>query len=120
MFDFDFSKALVDFSDFEFSQLGDALLFGGSMLAVGMLTVFAVLLVLWICIVAFKLFIHDLPKKIKKKKKKAAPVVITPERVEVEDTPDEEELIAVITAAIAMAEGDNSGMNFRVVSFKRV
>lgn len=119
MFDFDFSKALVDFSAFEFSQLGDALLFGGSMLVIGMLTVFAVLLVLWLCIVAFKLFIHDLPKKIKKKKK-AAPVVVTPERVEVEDTPDEEELIAVITAAIAMAEGDNSGMNFRVVSFKRV
>lgn len=119
MFEFDFTKAIINFSDFDFSQLGDALLFGGSMLAIGMLTIFSVLFVLWLCITCFKIFIHDLPKKIKKKKK-AAPVVIMPEREEVEETADESELIAVITAAIAMAESDNSGMNFRVVSFKRV
>ena len=33
---------------------------------------------------------------------------------------DDKEIIAVIAAAIAMAESDNSGMKFRVVSFKRV
>ena len=39
----DFSKPIIDFANFDISQLGNALLFGLSMLAIGMITVFAVL-----------------------------------------------------------------------------
>ena len=35
------------------------------------------------------------------------------------ETVDDTEIIAVISAAIAMAENDNSGAKFRVVSFRR-
>ena len=38
----DFSKAIVDFQNFEVSQLGDALLFGGAILLIGMAAIFAV------------------------------------------------------------------------------
>ena len=119
MFDFDFSEAIVKFSSFEFSQLGDALLFGGSMLAIGMLTVFAVLCVLWLFLAIFKFFLHDIPKK-RAKNKKATPVVVTPEKIVEAKKDDDKEIIAVIAAAIAMAESDNSGMKFKVVSFRRV
>lgn len=119
MFDLNFSEAIVKFSDFEFSQLGDALVFGGSMLLIGMLAIFAVLCILWLCLTVFKLVFHDLPKK-RSAKRKAAPVITTPEHVVDVSSPDEGELVAVIAAAIAMAESDNSGMKFRVVSFKRV
>lgn len=119
MFDFDFSKAIVNFSSFEFSQLGDALAFGGSMLAIGMLTVFAVLSVLWLFLAIFKIFFHDIPNR-RAKKKKTTPVIVTPERIVEAKKDDDKEIIAVIAAAIAMAESDNSGMKFRVVSFRRV
>lgn len=119
MFDFNFSEAIVKFSDFEFSQLGDALLFGGSMLAIGMITVFSVLCLLWLFLTVFKLVFHDLPKK-RAKSKKTAPIIITPEKVIETRKDDDKEIVAVIAAAIAMAESDNSGMKFRVVSFKRV
>ena len=119
MFDFDFSESIVNFSSFDFSQLGDALLFGGSMLIIGMITIFAVLCLLWLFLTVFKLIFHDLPKKTSRKKK-AAPVIITPEKVVEKKRDDDKEIVAVIAAAIAMAENDHSGMKFRVVSFKRV
>ena len=118
MFDFDFSKPIVDFSNFEFSQLGDALVFGASMLLIGVVAVFAVLCILWLFLAVFKLVLHDLPKK--RLANKAAPIITVSESVVESPTVDEGELIAVISAAVAMAESDNSGMKFRVVSFRRV
>ena len=119
MFNFDFSQPIVNFSKFEFSQLGDALIFGGSMFAIGIVTVFAVLCLLWLFLVVFKLVFHDLPKK-NPKKVSVAPVIITPEKSVDTRKEDDKEIIAVIAAAIAMAESDNTGIKFRVVSFKRV
>lgn len=118
MFNFDFSKPIVDFSNFEFSQLYDAFIFGASILLVGITAIFSVLCILWIFITIFKLIINDLPK-IKKTKKKevAAPII---EQRNDSHKVDDGELIAVISAAIAMAESDSSGMKFKVVSFKRV
>ena len=119
MFDFDFSRAIVDFSNFELTQLGDALLFGGLILLIGMATIVAVLCILWICLTIFKLAFHTLPAK-KAAKKKVTPVVMTVEKeVETKKT-DNEEIVAVIAATIAMAESDLSGAKFRVVSFRRV
>lgn len=41
--------------------------------------------------------------------------------VEETSQPDQdEEIIAVIAAAIAMAESENSGLKFKVVSFRRI
>ena len=119
MFNFDFSEPIVNFSKFDFSQLGDALIFGGSMFLIGIVTVFAVLCLLWLFLIIFKIVFHDLPKK-KPKKVSVAPVIITPEKTVDVKKEDDKEIVAVIAAAIAMAESDNSGMKFRVVSFKRV
>ena len=113
----DFTQKIVDFANFDISQLGDAFLFGGAMLLIGMLAVFAVLILLWICLMVFKLFFHDIPaKRSVTQKAVQAPVAMVKEVV---PTSSEGEIVAVIAAAIAMAESDNSGMKFKVVSFKR-
>ena len=114
----DFSKPIVDYTNFDFSQLGDVLLFGGSVLLIGMATIFGVLCILWLCLVLFRVFFHDIPER------KAANNILEP-TVEIEesyasgDVQNEDEIIAVIAAAIAMAESTSHGSTFRVVSFKR-
>ena len=97
-------------------NLGEVTLFGLQILGIGMLTVFAVLSLIWIALLIFEKVFTRLPKE----EKKEPGVVVAPvvETSSVEQT-NEEEIIAVIAAAIAMAESENSGMKFRVVSFKR-
>ena len=58
-----FNLPIIDFSNFNVEQLLKALVFGGSILLIGMLTVFGVLCILWLFLVLFKLVFHDLPKK---------------------------------------------------------
>ena len=118
MFDRDFSQKIVDFQNFEFSQLGEALGFGGLMLLIGMATVFAVLLIIWVCLTLFKIGFHDLPEKKKAASAAAdvpAPVIVS----EPEENDDCGEIIAAIAAAIAMAEAESDGIKFKVVSFRR-
>lgn len=114
----DFSKPIVDYSNFDVSQLGDALLFGGAVLLIGMATIFAVLCILWLCLVLFRIFLHDIPEK-KAAQKVLEPVEEVEETRHIESNDDEGEIIAAIAAAIAMAESSGSGEKFRVVSFKR-
>ena len=94
----------------------DKVEFGGMMLALGMGTVFAVLVILWLALVLFKLAFHDLPSK---KKAKAIAPVVTVEPTVAEPTNSDDEIVAVIAAAIAMAESESNGVKFRVVSFRR-
>lgn len=115
----DYSKPIVDFANFDIAQLGNALLFGVSMLLIGMLTIFSVLCLLWLFLWLFKLLFHELPAK-KAAKKKAEPVVTAVEKNDENKAQDEGEIIAAIAAAIAMAESEHSGMKFRVVSFRKV
>lgn len=115
----DYSRPIIDFENFEFSQIGEALLFGLSILFIGMVTVFTVLCLLWLFLYLFKLVFHDLPAK-KSAKKNVVQIVSPVEKSNDRSAPDEDEIIAVITAAIAMAESENSGMKFRVVSFRKV
>ena len=115
----DFSKPIVDFTNFEFSQLGDALVFGGAIMLIGMVTIFAILCLLWLCLILFKVAFHDLPQKRLEKKQKAATLTAIESNEEVSSS-DDGEIIAVIAAAIAMAESEDTGMKFRVVSFRRV
>ena len=96
----------------------DALTYGGGVVLLGMGTVFSVLIIIWIVLACFKFFFHDL--KFARKSKKAPAVETVPEVVATPTAPDEEEIIAVIAAAIAMAESESaSGTKFRVVSFNR-
>jgi Na+-transporting methylmalonyl-CoA/oxaloacetate decarboxylase gamma subunit len=98
-------------------SFSDKLAFGGSMLLIGMATVFAVLATLLGCLYLFQVAFHGADKKEKSAPKEdavAAPVLPTAPVMS-----QEEEIVAVIAAAIAMAESEGSGMKFRVVSFKR-
>ena len=75
----------------------DKLSYGGTMLLIGMLTVFAVLVIIMLSLYAFKFLFHDLAQK-----KKAAPKVlqnVEPEPIVVDKTNDEE-IIAVIAVTV--------------------
>ena len=96
-------------------SFGEKLSYGGQMLLLGMATVFAVLCILWACLVIFKMLFHDLPAK---KTKTADTVEQTVTEPVVEQT-DDGEIIAAIAAAIAMAESECEQVKFRVVSFRR-
>ena len=115
----DYTQPIIDYGNFELSQLGQAAGFGGAMVLIGMATIFAVLCLLLGCLVLFKMFFHDLPEK-----RKAAQAVQPTDEAAETDTSDatesnEDEIIAVIAAAIAMAESESNGKSFKVVSFKR-
>ena len=113
-----YSEKIINFGEgFDISQLGQAALFGGAVLLIGMATVFAVLCILWAFLAIFKLVFHDLPKK-KANANKGAELTQQTVQTVVHDT--NEEIVAVIAAAIAAAESDNTGIKFKVVSFRKV
>lgn len=94
---------------------GEKLSFGGSTVLLGMGSVFAVLGIIFAVLMIFKYVFTNLEAK--KKPAKEEPVaVITPAPVYTDDS----EIIAVIAAAIAMAESESEdNIKFRVVSFRR-
>ena len=92
---------------------------GGQVVLIGMLTVFSVLGLLWACLTAFKIVFHDIPAK-KAKKVVAEKTVVESIAEPVSVDSQDEEIVAVIAAAIAMAESESdAGIKFRVVSFRR-
>lgn len=97
-------------------SFSESLEFGGQMILLGMGAVFSVLAIIWLILTIFKLVFTN----INAKEKKEAPVA-EPAPVQVaQAVTSDDEIVAVIAAAIAMAEsecGDN--VKFRVVSFKR-
>ena len=93
--------------------LPETALFGLQIVLVGMLTVFAVLLLIMIALKLFELVFSKAPKE----KKVEEPVASAPVPVSVPTA--DEEIVAVIAAAIAMAEAESGGLKFRVVSFRR-
>ncbi len=101
----------------DFSRVGETVGFGARMLLLGLGTVFSVLILLWLCLIVFKIVFHDLPAK--RAKAAVAPVAKETAEPVVEEQNDETEIIAVIAAAIAAAESECAGAKFRVVSFKR-
>ena len=113
---------LLDISNVDIMQpienFNDRLAYGGQMLLIGLLTVFSVLILLWLTLVVFKLIFHDLPSGRKRalKVEKAEPSTAH----QAPTASETDEIIAVIAAAIAMAESECGGnKTFRVVSFKR-
>ncbi len=114
----DYNQPIVDFSNFDIADLGSAAGFGGAMVLIGMVTIFSVLCLLWGCLILFKIAFHDIPAK----RSKAAESEIAEEESIVPATAivsAEDEIVAVIAAAIAMAESESSDTKFKVVSFKR-
>ena len=112
---------LLEFSNEQFARknlpFSEIVSSGGMVVLTGMITVFGVLCVLWLALVGFKFFFYDLRQnrdKTKEIKDEPTPVQ------QANTTSDNDELIAVIAAAIAMAESEFGGnKQFRVVSFKR-
>ncbi len=95
--------------------VGETLAFGGKILLIGILAVFGVLCLIWLALSLFNVIFSKNPSQ-----NKTAPVpTVAPQApVKVKSNTDDE-IVAVIAAAIAMAESENSGTKFRVVSFKR-
>ena len=99
------------------SKLGflDALSEGGQIVLIGIGAVFAVLGIIWALLTVFKMVFTNVnahPKPVEVKQK----ITADPAPVYTADA----EIVAVIAAAIAMAESEsNNGMKFRVVSFRR-
>ena len=94
----------------------DAITYGGEMFLIGIATVFAVLGVIFLCLLAFKYAFANIEAKTAKVEKKVeAPVTVAPSPVS-----NDAEIVAVIAAAIAMAESESGNdAKFRVVSFRR-
>lgn len=105
-------------------DVGARLGIGAEVLLRGMITVFAVLCVIWLSLVLLRLFLYDLPKRraakaapAEEEKNEAAPA---PAPAPIAPKTDDGELVAVIAAAIAAAEAEEGNGKFRVVSFHRV
>ena len=98
---------------------GDIALFGGKMVLIGMGTIFAVLTLLWGCLSLFKVFFHDLKNVAPKKEIVKNEETVADAPVETNAT-DDNEIVAVIAAAIAAAESEHADAKFRVVSFRRI
>ena len=99
------------------------------MTALGLLAVFSVLAILWGVLALFKVFMYDIPQKKAKAQKKVEPtpvVVNEPNVVTPVAASNDDEVVAVIMAAISAyisadpALADEYAGGFRVVSFKRV
>ena len=105
----DYSQPITGFSE--------KLSFGGMMVLVGMLAVFSVLAIIWLALVIFKAVFNSISAK--KEKAATKTEVVVPEAPTTVADPDEE-IVAVIAAAIAMAESESDGIKFKVVSFRRV
>lgn len=96
--------------------LAEALSTGGKVTVLGLAIVFLVLIVLMLILMLFKVIFYKDPKKKTVKAEVTAPV----QAVEVsEPQMNEEELIAVITAAIA-ASLNTSTYNLQIKSYRRI
>ena len=93
----------------------ETLIFGGQMVLIGMLTVFSVLIIIWIALSLVKVFFAKSSEGTKTEKAAFPTEATAPATSSASD----EEIIAVIAAAIAMAEAEGNGAKFRVVSFRR-
>lgn len=112
---------ILEFTKDQFAQenlpVSDVVISGLEVVGTGMITIFAVLTLLWFTLVVFKFFFHDLPKRRKMPKETVTESLPSNHANE---SVNNEEIIAVIAAAIAMAENEcGSNKQFRVVSFKR-
>ena len=86
------------------------LIYGLKIMGIGVAIVFGILLVLWLFLEVMGFLVQYIGKKINKNKKEAIPSM--------QETEEDEEFIAVITAAVAAYTG-RPATEFKVVSFKK-
>ncbi len=100
------------------SGLADKLSFGGMIVLLGVAAVFSVLTIIWLSLTIFKAVFRLVSDK---KENKSVAGENLSASTPVQDN-SEEEIAAVIAAAIAMAESEsgNNNVKFKVVSFRRV
>ena len=93
----------------------EKLTFGGLIVLIGVAAVFAVLFIIYIALVIFKLCFQNIhtSDKIEQQYQAPAPTIT-------QASAADEEIVAVMAAAIAIAESEGTGAKFRVVSFRRV
>ncbi len=102
---------------------GNRLELAGQVTLIGMLMIFAVLTILWGVLAIFKFIFARTPKKTKTESKPMPEVKTAPAPEAVPAASSDDELVAVITAAVAAyraAESpDATPCGFRVVSYRR-
>jgi sodium pump decarboxylase gamma subunit len=111
-------NSLLSISPEQYSEklsFSEALSFGGQMVLLGMGVVFSVLAIIWLVLTIFKSIFNNVDNK----SSQAAPAVESVPVPAVPSATADAEIVAVIAAAIAMAESENNGLSFRVVSFRR-
>lgn len=106
------NDTLVDTEEVMKMSLGEKLLFGLQVAAIGLLMVFAVLILLWAIIALMAKIFGSVSKKAEPKAA-PAPVVVSSSEA------DESEVVAVATAAIAASRGE-SNCAFKVVSIQKI
>lgn len=97
-------------------SLGEALETGGMVTALGLTIVFSVLIILMIVLMLFKVIFYREPKKAEDN---AAETAVETEVQPISSEPNNDELIAVLTAAVA-ASLNTSTYNLRIKSYRRV
>lgn len=101
-------------------HISEALSMGGETTVIGLGIVFAVLAILMIVLMLFKVFFYKDPAKtVAQEPAKAEPTHAPEAAQETAEEEDEEELIAVLTAAVA-ASMNTSTYNLRIKSYRRV
>lgn len=103
-------------------SFGERTTYAGKVFLIGMVTVFAALIVLWIALALFRKFVayfngEDMETEVEAKK----PTPVTAPAVA--KATGDDALIAVITAAVAAALAEENGgavPGFRVVSFQKI
>lgn len=96
-------------------SLSEAFAMGGETTVIGLAIVFSVLIILMLVLMLFKVIFYRQPKK---QQVKSAPAQASPVKTVKEET-DEEELVAILTAAVA-ASLNTSTYNLKIKSYRRV
>lgn len=103
------------------ASLSDRVMLGLQTALIGMSVIFVALIVLWAVLALFKVVLYKDPNKSKKGKVQAEAVSEELDAATLESNeskPNEEEIVAAITAALALML-DKPETSFRVVSFRR-
>ena len=119
------AEASIDYFD-ESMQLGQKLEIGAQVAIMGILIVFAILLILWGVLELFRVFFYEIPKRRAAKKAAAAENPVSPDEPvqaeisaeQTDEAEDESAVLAAISAAVAVYI-DRPQTAFRVVSFKK-
>ena len=104
-------------------SFGERAAYAGKVFLIGVMTVFAALVVLWLVLVLFRKFVaYFNGEDLEVEAKEPAPTPVAAP-VPVAQAASDDALIAVITAAVAAALAEENGgavPGFRVVSFQKI